>query len=141
MTREGDNTITQRANAQTATQNWKLYSKQAIYVDVDATNFFRRTKGWVAGDGASSILMNDGRVVWFFGDSHVDDYLTNSDKIYCLFQVRNAAMIQPSDHSWNWKQTGTLTGNPFPGIQSYLKNKKNDDYWMWPARGFQLKGK
>jgi hypothetical protein len=140
INRETDGTITTRKSATAAVQFWQLSSKEAIYVDVDATGFFRRTSGWVAGDGASSILMNDGRVAWFFGDSHIDDYFSSVDKIYCLFQVRNAAMVQPANHTWNWKQTDTYTGNTFPGTQSYFKNKASDDYWMWPARGFQLKG-
>jgi hypothetical protein len=58
----------------------------------------------------------------------------------CLFQVRNSVLLQPSNHSWDWHLTSTLTGNPFPGIQSYFKNKANDDYWMWPGCGFQVQG-
>lgn len=136
---ESNGTITQRSSSNSRSQLWQLSKQDAIYVDADAVNFFRRTNGWVAGDGASSILMNDGRIVWFFGDSHIDDYFLSEQKIFCLFQVRNAAMVQPSNHTWDWKQTSTLTGNPFPGTQSYFKNKANDDYWMWPERGFQLK--
>ena len=123
-----------------AEQLWKLTSVDAIYVDVDAVNFFRRTEGWIASDGAASILMNDNRVLWTMGDSHIDDYFYATQKVYCLFQVRNAALLQPAGSNWNWKQTTTLTGNEFGGFQSYFKNKPNDDYWMWPGCGFQIPG-
>ena len=36
--------------------------------------FFRRTNGWVAGDGALSVPLSDGRVRWLFGDSFIDCY-------------------------------------------------------------------
>jgi hypothetical protein len=35
------------------------------------TEFFRQTNGWAAGDGATSIPLSDGRVLWLFGDSYV----------------------------------------------------------------------
>jgi hypothetical protein len=137
---ENNGAVTERKFVNSIDQTWKLSPVKAIYIDVDAVNFFRRTEGWIASDGASSVLMNDGRVAWFMGDSHVDDYFYGSGKVYCLFQVRNAALLQPANHTWNWQQTTTLTGNPFPGIQSYLKNKPNDDFWMWPGCGFQPTG-
>lgn len=121
-------------------QIWSLRPVKAIYVDVDATNFFRRTEGWIASDGASSVLMNNGKVAWFMGDAHIDDYFYGSGKVWCLFQVRNAGLLQPASHSWNWHETSTLVGNPFPGFDSYLKNKPSDDYWMWPGCGFQVSG-
>src|SRR5690349_19566905 len=37
------------------------------------TELFRRTTGWTAGDGALSVPLSDGRVLWLFGDSHIDD--------------------------------------------------------------------
>src|SRR5947208_3090330 len=48
---------------------------EGIRVDSEATAFFQRTNGWVAGDGAISIPLSvKGRtqVLWLFGDSHLD---------------------------------------------------------------------
>src|SRR4029077_10127329 len=58
------------------------------------TEFFRRTSGWTSGDGALSVPLSDGRVLWLFGDSHVDDYDPRTKTTPCLFQVRNAGLIQ-----------------------------------------------
>lgn len=62
-----------------------------VYKDSLATQFFRRTTGWIASDGALSVGLNDGRTLWLMGDSHIDDYDTVTSSIPCLFQVRNAA--------------------------------------------------
>ena len=132
--------VEQQAAQNLQSQFFQLTQVQAIYQDVDATNFFRRTEGWIASDGAASVVLNNGSVAWFMGDSHIDDYFYNSGKVYCLFQVRNAALLQPAGKSWYWPLTQTLTGNPYPGTKSYLKNKASDDYWMWPGCGFQPPG-
>src|SRR6266566_1987805 len=58
------------------------------------TEFFRRTSGWTAGDGALSIPLSDGRILWLFGDSHIDDFDPKTETTPCLFQVRNAGLIQ-----------------------------------------------
>ncbi|MEP6513167.1 MAG: RICIN domain-containing protein [Parafilimonas sp.] len=138
---ERNGNITERAIVKNNNkQLWTLTSVNAIYCDVDANNFFRRTEGWIASDGASSIVMNDGRVLWTMGDSHIDDYFYNTGKVYCLFQVRNAALLQPANHSWHWPLTSTLIGNPYTGFQSYFKNKPDDDHWMWPGCGVQVSG-
>lgn len=140
INKENNGTITQRALVNSQNELWQLSKVKVIYVDVDATNFFRRTEGWIASDGDVSIPLTDGRVMWTSGDAHIDDYDYATEKIYCLFQVRNAGLIQPATHSWYWPQTGTLVGNPFPGFESYFKNKASDDYWMWPGCGFQVTG-
>ncbi len=85
ITLEINGQVTGRLKDPSLEQIWKLSPVDAIYVDVDAENFFRRTKGWIASDGAASTLMNDGRVAWFMGDSHIDDYFENTQKVYCLF--------------------------------------------------------
>ena len=61
--------------------------------DARFTEFFRRSSGWIAGDGALSVPLSDGRVLWLFGDSHVDDLDPVTGTMPCLFQTRNAAFI------------------------------------------------
>lgn len=108
-----------------------------VYKDSVATNFFRRTAGWIASDGAASVPLADGRTLWLMGDSHIDDYDQESGTIPCLFQVRNAALLQPAD-DWKWQNTQTLIGEG-PGIKSLFKNNPNDNYWFWPGNGVQIK--
>ena len=111
--------------------------KAAVYKDSVATRFFRRTSGWIASDGALSVALADRRTLWLMGDSHIDDYDSATGTIPCLFQVRNAALLQPAN-SWSRADTETLTGDG-PGIKSLFKTKADDNYWFWPGNGIQLK--
>lgn len=38
----------------------------------EADRLFRRDPQWVGGDGASSVDLGDGRILWLFGDSWID---------------------------------------------------------------------
>ncbi len=132
--------ITQRVSAKTPDQSWQFTQVISTYVDVDAVNFFRRTSGWIASDGTASAILNDGRVIWLMGDSNIDDYDSVKQKMTCLFQVRNSALLQPANHSWDWHQTTTLIDNPFSGFRSYFKKEPDDNFWMWPGCAFQVAG-
>jgi len=108
-----------------------------VYKDSTAINFFRRTSGWIASDGGFTIPLSDGRSLWLMGDSHINDYDLATGTVPCLFQVRNAALLQPAN-DWIWQHTETFIGNG-PGIKSYLKNNPDDKYFTWPSTGIQLK--
>src|SRR5438046_10044486 len=70
---------------------------EQAHKDRSFTEFCRRTSGWTAGDGAVSVPLSDGRVLWLFGDSHVDDYDQATGTMPCLFQVRNAGLVQQAE--------------------------------------------
>jgi hypothetical protein len=106
-----------------------------VYKDSTVIKFFRRTHGWIASDGALTVPLSDGRVLWLMGDSHINDYDSVTGTIPALFQVRNAALLQPKD-DWQWQHTKTLIGNG-PGIKSFFKEIPDDNYFIWPAAGFQ----
>ena len=110
-----------------------LRASQGAHTDSAFTEFFRRTNGWTAGDGALSIPLSDGRVLWLFGDSHVDDFDAATGTIPCLFQTRNAALLHSKQGLHN---TVTLIGKR-PGFRSWLKNADSDNEWFWPVCGFQ----
>lgn len=114
-----------------------IASAQPAVKDTTVTNFFRRTSGWISSDGGITISLSDGRTLWLMGDSHIDDYDPATATVNCLFQVRNAALIQPSN-DWSWRDTKTLIGSG-PGIKSFLKNNPDDQHFIWPAAGIQLK--
>ncbi|MBG9378526.1 hypothetical protein I5907_19985 [Panacibacter sp. DH6] len=115
----------------------QLLTAQKVYKDSTVINFFRRTAGWIASDGGLTATLADGSTLWLMGDSHIDDYDAATGTIPCLFQVRNAAVLQPANN-WDWRATTTLTGNS-SGIKSYLKNNASDTFFMWPGAGIQLK--
>src|ERR1700759_4112488 len=91
---------------------------QSAAKDTTVTNFFRCTSGWISSDGGITISLRDGRTLWLMGDSHIDDYDPATATVNCLFQVRNAALIQRKD-DWDWHNTKTLIGSG-PGIKSFL---------------------
>jgi hypothetical protein len=112
-------------------------STPAAFKDTTVTNFFRRTTGWISSDGAITIPLSDGRTLWLMGDSHIDDYDPATATVNCLFQVRNAALVQPA-LDWRWQDTKTLIGAG-PGIKSFLKNNPDDQHFIWPGAGIQLR--
>lgn len=98
------------------------------------TGYFRRTQGWVAGDGGYSIRLIDGKNLWLWGDSHIDDYDPNTETVPCLFQVNNAGLLQSEA---NPAVMNTLTGNGNPA--SYFVHPGGwPDYWFWPLSGYQF---
>jgi hypothetical protein len=103
------------------------------YKDQEFTEFFRRTSGWTSGDGALSVPLSDGRVLWLFGDSHIDDFDPKTKTTPCLFQVRNAGLIQDTN-SMSHAQTLIAAG---PGSRTWFKNSTNANEWFWPVCGFR----
>ncbi len=108
-----------------------------VYKDLEATAFFKRTAGVVAMDGGFTIPLSDGRIIWLFGDTYVDHYDSVTKRVPCLFQVRNSALLQPASHSWQWQETQSLL-NKGEGMKSFLKNKPDGTYFMWPGTGIQI---
>lgn len=63
------------------------------YIDSSYLNLFRQTSGLIAGEGTTSLTLSDGRTLWLFGNSHLDDYVVSTGKIPCTVNAHNAAMI------------------------------------------------
>jgi hypothetical protein len=102
--------------------------------DAEFTEFFRRTSGWTAGDGALSVALSDGRVLWLFGDSHVDDIDPKTGTMPCLFQARSAGLLHAKE---DLKKVTTLVGKQ-KGFKSFFKNSEDEAAaWFWPVNGFQ----
>lgn len=119
--------------ASPAAESGAVADASAAYKDQSFTDYFRRTNGWTAGDGALSVPLSDGRVLWLFGDSHVDDFDPKTKTMPCLFQVRNAGLLQNTN---DFSSSQTLLGSG-PGFRSWFKNSTNTDEWFWPVCGFQ----
>ena len=104
----------------------------SIYRDSVFTNYFKRTTGWIAGDGGYSIALNNGNSLWIWGDSHIGFYDAASKTIPCLFQVRNAGLLIGISNPQN---ETTLTGSGSPA--SYFYYGSDNNYWFWPGAGYQ----
>lgn len=107
-----------------------------VYKDSTVVEFFRRTSGWVAGDGAFSVPLSDGSTLWLMGDSHIDDYDEETGTIPCLFQVNNAGLLQP-ENDWKQEHTQTLVSEK-PGIRGFFRDSPESEHWFWPISGIQL---
>ncbi|MGN6354581.1 MAG: DUF4185 domain-containing protein, partial [Parafilimonas sp.] len=117
-------------------KNWGTIMR-AAYKDSTATNFLKRTTGVVAMDGGYTIRLNDGKILWLFGDSYIDEYDSITKTVPCLFQARNSALLQPSANDWHQANTIVLTGNKSHD-KTFLTDKNNPNHFFWPGCGYQL---
>ncbi|WP_158534950.1 DUF5005 domain-containing protein [Mucilaginibacter hurinus] len=104
------------------------------YKDTVVTNFFKRGNGVTAADGGFSTHLPDGRTLWTFGDAFIDNIDPKTGMVPCLFQVNNAAMVQPPNN-WRWEDTQTLIGDETPGVpfgRSLFKSPHKGEFY-WPV--------
>lgn len=105
----------------------------AAYQDANATAFFRRTTGSIAFDGALSVPLSNGKVVWLFNDTFYDD-LNADGTVPCIFNKHNTVLLQPANHSWDPAQTSNLLlyGNP-----DLFQSITPGNYY-WPSAGVEI---
>lgn len=115
--------------------NTSIPGNAGIYKDSLVTSFYDRKSGWIASDGNFSIPLSDGRVFWSMNDSYINNFDTLAGTTGCLFQVRNAGLVQPFNN-WSWQATSTRIGSS-SGIPSLFKNNTDDNYLLWPTGGYQ----
>ena len=105
---------------------------QQTHPDSTITSFFKREKGLIAADGGYTIPLPNGKVLWLFGDSYIDDYDPATKSVPCLFGANNSVLIQPKG-DWDWRHTITLPGSA--GTASFFKAEPNN--FIWPMTGFE----
>ncbi len=86
-------------------------------------------------DGCYSIALTNGKTMWLFGDSYMDDYDAGTKTAPCLFEARNSALLQPSHNNWNWAATSTLNN----ARNTYLQDAAQPGHFLWPGCGYQQK--
>ena len=99
----------------------------------EADRLFRGDDHWLGGDGASSIDLGRGRVLWLFGDSFINQGSSGDRRDAAI--IRNSIAIQkgydPSLASvkfcWNRKN-----GKPM----SFFEEAER--YWYWPGDGIRI---
>jgi hypothetical protein len=105
------------------------------YIDRTFTEYFRRTgPGWIASDGTISILLPDGKVLWLFGDTYIDDYHAADTSIPCLFQIRNSMLVQDAHDRSKFI---TIIDSTQTGVnRTPVKAALDDSTVLWPGHGF-----
>ncbi len=98
-----------------------------------AEKIFRSDPRWLGGDGAASVDLGHGRVLWLFGDSFIDPSGSGSRRTSDL--VRNSIAVQtgydPTNASMQfaWKMKD---GKP---AAFFARQGEN---WFWPASGIMV---
>jgi hypothetical protein len=99
----------------------------------EAEKIFRSDPRWLGGDGATSVDLGDGRVLWLFGDSFIDPSGSGIRRTSDL--VRNSIAIQTgydpvgAEMKFSWK-----IKNAKPAAFFEPKN----DHWFWPGSGVMI---
>lgn len=101
-----------------------------------AEALFRSDPRWLGGDGAMSVDLGNGRVLWLFGDSFVDPAQAGSRPSTAL--VRNSVAIQSgydptaAGIQFFWSLSGAQATAFFPHA---------GERWFWPSSGIVLGGR
>jgi hypothetical protein len=105
------------------------------YSDKTFTEYFRRTgPGWIASDGTISVPLPDGKVLWLFGDTYIDDYNAADTSIPCLFQIRNSMLVQDARDKSKFI---TIIDSTQTGVnRTAVKASIEDSTVFWPGHGF-----
>lgn len=99
----------------------------------EADRLFQRDASWIGGDGASSVDLGNGRVLWLFADSIV--CVTPGCSRSSAELIRNSVAIQtgydPSSATatFTWRSSG---GKP----ASFFTEER--ETWFWPGSGVRL---
>ncbi|MDB5036436.1 MAG: hypothetical protein JWQ98_3677 [Chlorobi bacterium] len=105
---------------------------QVMGNDTLFTRYFQRdSAGWTAGDATISIPLPDGRTVWLFGDSYLTAVRSSDRTLACLFDVRNAVVIQQGS------RFTTINDTSAKGVErTYFKDVPFDNTAVyWPDHG------
>ncbi len=99
----------------------------------EADALFRQDPRWLGADGAFSIPLGDGRVLWLFGDSFVAKTPANVRSQSTM--VRNSVAVQTGDDpltaamTFHWHGSATAPASFWP---------EDGDRWYWPQHGVRL---
>lgn len=98
------------------------------YIDSSMTDLFRQTQGITAGVGATSLVLNDGRVLWLYGASHLNDYDAGSGKIACNANLHSAGVVQSTSNTFLTLNTGS---------QDFIPSNQTNT-WFTPLHAYQF---
>ena len=103
---------------------------------LSADQFFTRDPLWRGADGASSIDLGNGKILWLFSDTFIDTKATGSRGNATL--VRNSVGVQEGNElngetpKYYWGHSGDQPDSFF---------KVPGDFWFWTGHGVRIKDK
>lgn len=113
----------------------KLGNEQHKVIEIE-NSFFTGDKHWRGADGAATVDLGKGRVLWLFSDTFIDTLGTGQRTNATI--IRNSLAIQEGYEMEKAKKTFYYRGTPedpkaffdIPG-----------DTWLWIGHGIMVKGK
>jgi len=98
---------------------------------------FQQTNHWAAGDVATTIPLSDGRVLWLFGDSYIDQVDPATGMAPCVFDARNCVLLQNTNELLHPQTLCHFKSKD----KSFFRppNAGKSEFWpcFWPGAGFQ----
>jgi len=123
--------------------NWELIANNGwdenvkYYSDKDYDGFFTRWYGWNGGDIGISSLLNDGRSIWVWGDSHSGMVLSDRTRITDQTQFERNYIIQQDGEDFsafkliNEGTPGNIKEALIPTDDDGKPTGKHEE-WYWP---------
>lgn len=107
----------------------------SVYVCRDSTyiDFFTRDKDWTGGDATYSVDLKNGKTLWMFGDSFIDQVA--EDRTRPSFKLINNALVLQNGDEFTTFQGGT---NVQPRA---FAEPPEEGQWYWPGDGTIANGK
>ncbi len=100
----------------------------------EADVLFRRDPRWLGGDAAYSVPLNDGRILWLFGDTLIARSDRNSRAESAL--IHNSVAIQRGEDPLTAEMTFYWRMREGGGGASFFAEE--GEFWYWPLHGIRL---
>ena len=99
----------------------------------EADALFHRDPRWLGADGAYSVPLGDGRILWLFGDTFVANtpahVRSQSTMVHSTVAIQTGADPTTATIAFYWRGTATAPLSYFP---------EDGDRWYWPQHGIRL---
>lgn len=110
----------------------------------DWDTMFTRNDGWTGGDGAGTVLLPDGRVLWIFGDTWIGQVkegahvpgaaMVNITTALHKVDIANPLPANESDVEFGWNRNGE-NGKPASWLVPDPQVFPEAGSWFWPTGG------
>ena len=108
---------------------------ESIYACRDSVyiKLFTRNKGWTGGDATYSVDLKNGKTLWMFGDSFIDQ--VSEDRSRPTFRLINNSLVLQEGSTMT-----TFHGGSSAVPQAFAKPPEPEN-WYWPGDGTVANGK
>ncbi len=116
-------------------------AQPAVVFDKEWEAVFARTDGWTGGDVAATVDLQDGRILWLFGDSLIGP-ATDGKRAAETRMVNNAIAVHPLDRRAPWRAPAATAVQFYWGRNdgkgrptAWIAPSQPSGDWFWPTGG------